>query len=96
MLKNKEIIEKIARDAKITQLQAAMALASLFNTVIEEFKKNGNKISFPKLGTFQKVRSNYKMIYNIQSKKKVKSRTKFRIKYTASTVLKKALNPTRD
>jgi DNA-binding protein HU-beta len=52
-MKRKQLVEKIAADSNITQVQADKALNSFINAVVETVKA-GEKISMVGFGTFER------------------------------------------
>jgi DNA-binding protein HU-beta len=51
-----ELVEKAAKDAKISKVAAAAALNSFMEGVTKALKKKGGKVTLVGFGTFQKVR----------------------------------------
>ena len=51
-----ELIEKMAKDAKITKVAAGVALESFIDGVTKSLKKKDDKVTLVGFGTFQKSR----------------------------------------
>ena len=51
-----ELVEKAAKDAKISKVAAAAALNSFMDGVTKALKKKNGKVTLVGFGTFQKVR----------------------------------------
>src|SRR4051812_32154219 len=89
-----ELIDKIAKDAKISKVQAGNALNSTIDGVVQSLKKGG-KVTLVGFGTFsvspRKARSGRKP----QAGSPIKIAARKVPKVSAGAELKKAVNPGR-
>lgn len=61
-----ELVSKIAREAKVTKVQANKAISAFFNGVTNSLKK-GKKVSFVGFGTFSVTKRKARMGRNPQT-----------------------------
>lgn len=61
-----ELVNKIAREAKVTKVQANKAISAFFNGVTNSLKK-GRKVSFVGFGTFSVTKRKARMGRNPQT-----------------------------
>jgi len=61
-----ELVNKIAREAKVTKVQANKAISAFFNGVTSSLKK-GKKVSFVGFGTFSVTKRKARMGRNPQT-----------------------------
>ncbi len=61
-----ELVNKIAREAKVTKVQANKAISAFFNGVTNSLKK-GKKVSFVGFGTFSVTKRKARMGRNPQT-----------------------------
>ena len=87
-----ELIDAIASGAGVTKADAERTVAAFFDIVVESAKK-GEKIAWPGFGSFSTSKSAARTGRNPQTGEPVKIAASTRMKFTASSTLKDALNP---
>jgi len=86
-----ELIEKIAKDAKLTKVQAGDALDSLINAVGATLAKNG-KVTLVGFGTFSVSKRAARKGRNPRTGKEITIKAKKVAKFKAGTELSKKVN----
>jgi DNA-binding protein HU-beta len=89
-----ELLEAVAKQSGTTKADAERVLASFFETVVKTSKK-GDKVSWPGFGSFSTTKTKARTGRNPQTGGAVKIPASTRMKFTASSTLKTALNPKR-
>jgi DNA-binding protein HU-beta len=85
-----ELIEKMARDAKISKAAAENALNSLINGVTRALKKN-QKVTLFGFGTFSVAKRKARTGRNPQTGEEIKIKASKAPKFSAGKVLKDAI-----
>jgi DNA-binding protein HU-beta len=86
-----ELIDKIAKDAKISKVQASAALNSAIDSVTASLKKGG-KVTLVGFGTFSVSSRKARSGRNPQTGEALKIPAKKVTKFVAGAELKKAVN----
>ncbi len=89
-----ELIETVSKTAGTTKADAEKVLAAFFDTVVKSTKK-GDKVAWPGFGSFSTTKTKARTGRNPQTGEAVKIAASTRLKFTASSTLKTALNPKR-
>jgi DNA-binding protein HU-beta len=76
-----ELVEKMAKDAKITKVAAAAALDSFIASVTKALKKKDGKVTLVGFGTFQKTRRKARKGRNPQTGAAIKIKAKNVVKF---------------
>ena len=79
-----DLIEKMAKDAKISKVAAGAALASFTDGVTKALKKKNGKITLVGFGTFKKVYRKTRKGRNPQTGELIKIKGKNVVKFKAS------------
>jgi len=87
-----ELIDAISKDAGVTKADAERTVAAFFDIVTKAAKK-GEKVAWPGFGSFSTSKSAARTGRNPQTGEAVKIAASTRMKFTASSTLKDALNP---
>ncbi|MGD9703536.1 MAG: HU family DNA-binding protein [Acidimicrobiia bacterium] len=87
-----ELIEAVAKKAGTTKTDAEKVLGAFFEQVVATGKK-GDKVAWPGFGSFSTTKSKARTGRNPQTGEKVKIAASTRMRFTASSTLKAALNP---
>lgn len=87
-----EIVEKIAKGAELTKVQAEKA-ASIFMDSIVEALKAGDKATFVGFGTFTAIEKAERIGRNPQTGAEVKISAKVAIKFKAGKAFQEAVQP---
>ena len=87
-----ELIDAIASEAGVTKADAERTVAAFFDIVVKAAKKD-EKIAWPGFGSFSTSKSAARTGRNPQTGEPVKIAASTRMKFTASSTLKDALNP---
>ena len=87
-----ELIDAISKDAGVTKADAERTVAAFFDIVVKAAKK-GEKVAWPGFGSFSTSKSAARTGRNPQTGEPVKIAASTRLKFTASSTLKDALNP---
>jgi DNA-binding protein HU-beta len=82
-----ELIEKMARDAKITKVAAGAALESFMGNVAKALKKRNGKVTLVGFGTFKKVYRKTRKGRNPQTGKQIKIKGRNVVKFKAGKSL---------
>ena len=86
-----EMVESIAKDAKITKAEAQAALDSVVGSVTKALKK-GQKVTLVGFGTFSTSKRSAREGRNPQTGKPIKIPAKKVAKFTPGKALKDAIN----
>ena len=87
-----ELIDAIANGAGVTKADAERTVAAFFDIVVQS-AKSGDKVAWPGFGSFSTSRSAARTGRNPQTGAAVNIAASTRMKFTASSTLKAALNP---
>jgi DNA-binding protein HU-beta len=82
-----ELIEKMAKDAKITKVAAGAALESFMSNVTKALKKRDGKVTLVGFGTFKKVYRKTRKGRNPRTGKQIKIKGKNVVKFKAGKAL---------
>ena len=82
-----ELVEKAAKDAKISKVAAAAALNSFMGSVTKALKKKDGKVTLVGFGTFSKVRRKARKGRNPQTGAAIKIKAKNVVKFKAGKKL---------
>ncbi len=85
-----ELVEAIAKEAKLAKKDAAAALDAVLTTVQKTLKK-GNKVTLIGFGTFQVVKRAARMGVNPATGEKIKIKAKKVVKFKAGSKLSAAV-----
>ena len=86
-----ELIEQMAKDAKISKAAAGKALDSFTDGVKKALKKKDGKVTLVGFGTFAKVHRKAREGRNPQTGVKIKIKARNAVKFTPGKALKKAV-----
>ena len=86
-----ELIDTVAKNAGVTKADAERTLGAFFDTVLATTKK-GDKVAWPGFGSFSTSKSAARTGRNPQTGEPVNIKASTRMKFTASSTLKAALN----
>lgn len=86
-----ELINKMAKDAKISKVAAGNVLDSFMNNVTKALKKKGGKVTLVGFGTFQKTRQKARKGRNPQTGAPIKIKAKNVVKFKPGKSLKAAI-----
>ncbi len=86
-----ELVEKMAKDAGISKVAAANALASFTEGVTKALKKKDGKVTLVGFGTFAKVRRKARTGRNPQTGEAIKIKASNVVKFKAGKALKEAI-----
>ena len=86
-----ELVEKMAKDAKISKAAAGKALDSFSDSVKKALKKKDGKVTLVGFGTFSKVRRKARKGINPQTGEKIKIKARNAVKFTPGKALKNAI-----
>jgi DNA-binding protein HU-beta len=86
-----ELVESIAKDAKISKVAAAAALESFMANVTKALKKKDGKVTLVGFGTFAKVRRKARKGRNPQTGAPIKIKAKNAVTFKAGKKLKDAV-----
>ena len=86
-----ELIEKMAKDAKISKVAASKALSSFTANVTKSLKKKDGKLTLVGFGTFQKTRRKARKGRNPQTGEPIKIKAKNVVKFKAGKQLKESI-----
>ena len=86
-----ELIENMAKDAKISKAAAGTALNSFVANVTKALKKKDGKVTLVGFGTFAKVRRKARKGRNPQTGAVIKIKAKNAVKFKAGKKLKDAV-----
>jgi DNA-binding protein HU-beta len=83
-----ELIEKMAKDAKITKAAAGRALDSFIDGVTKGLKKRNSKVTLVGFGTFRNVYRKTRMGRNPQTGEKIKIKGRNAVTFKAGKKLR--------
>ena len=86
-----ELVEKMAKDAKISKAAAGKALNSFTDGVTKALKKKDGKVTLVGFGTFSKVRRKARTGRNPQTGDAIKIKARNAVKFKAGKALKDAV-----
>jgi DNA-binding protein HU-beta len=86
-----ELIDAVAGKAGVSKADAEKTIGAFFDVVVASAKK-GDKIAWPGFGSFSTTKVAARKGRNPQTGETVKIAASTRMKFTASSVLKTALN----
>lgn len=86
-----ELVEKMAKDAKISKAAAAKALDSFIDGVTKTLKKKDGKVTLVGFGTFSKGRRKARKGRNPQTGAEIKIKASTVVKFKAGKKLKNAV-----
>jgi len=86
-----ELVEKMAKDAKISKAAAAKALNSFTDGVKGALKKKDGKVTLVGFGTFSKVHRKARKGRNPQTGAPIKIKARNAVKFKAGKALKDAV-----
>jgi DNA-binding protein HU-beta len=86
-----ELVEKMAKDAKISKAAATKVLNSFQDGVKKALKKKDGKIMLVGFGTFSKVRRKARTGINPQTGRKIKIKARNAVKFKPGKALKDAV-----
>ncbi|MGD8343666.1 MAG: HU family DNA-binding protein [Desulfobacterales bacterium] len=82
-----ELIDKMAKDAKITKVAAGAALESFMSNVTKALKKRNGKVTLVGFGTFRKVYRKTRKGRNPQTGRQIKIKGRNVVKFKAGKTL---------
>jgi DNA-binding protein HU-beta len=83
-----ELVENVARDAKVSKVAAAAALNSFMDSVSKALKKKDGKVTLVGFGTFSKVRRKARKGRNPQTGASIKIKARNAVKFKPGKKLK--------
>ena len=86
-----ELVETMAKDAKISKAAAGKALDSFSDSVKKALKKKDGRVTLVGFGTFSKVRRKARKGINPQTGEKIKIKARNAVKFTPGKALKNAI-----
>ncbi len=86
-----ELVEKMAKDAKISKVAAANALNSFMGNITKALKKKDGKVTLVGFGTFAKVRRKARKGRNPQTGEPIKIKACNVVKFRPGKKLKDAV-----
>ena len=86
-----DLIEKMAKDAKISKVAAGTVLDSFMTNVTKALKKKDGKVTLVGFGTFTKVRQKARKGRNPQTGAPIKIKARNVVKFKAGKALKEAI-----
>jgi DNA-binding protein HU-beta len=86
-----ELIEKMAKDAKVTKAAAGRALDSFMEGVTKGLKKRNSKVTLVGFGTFRNVYRKTRMGRNPQTGKKIKIKGRNVVTFKAGKTLREKI-----
>ena len=86
-----ELIEQMAKDAKISKTAAGKALDAFIEGVTQSLKKKDGKVTLVGFGTFSKVRRKARKGRNPQTGEAIKIKAKNVVKFKAGKKLQDAV-----
>ena len=87
----KELIDKMAKDAKITKVAAGVALESFMGNVTKALKKRNGKVTLVGFGTFRKVYRKTRKGRNPQTGEQIKIKGRNTVTFKAGKTLKEKI-----
>ncbi|HEY4333720.1 MAG TPA: HU family DNA-binding protein [Ilumatobacteraceae bacterium] len=89
-----ELIDAVSSKAGVSKADAERTVAAFFDQVVATTKK-GDKVAWPGFGSFSTGKRAARVGRNPQTGDAVKIKASTTMKFTASSTLKAALNPTK-
>ena len=86
-----DLIDKMAKDAKISKVAAGTVLDSFMVNVTKALKKKDGKVTLVGFGTFMKVRQKARKGRNPQTGAPIKIKARNVVKFKAGKALKSAI-----
>jgi DNA-binding protein HU-beta len=86
-----ELVEKMAKEAKISKVAAGVALNSFTDGVTKALKKRNGKVTLVGFGTFRKVYRKTHMGRNPQTGEKIKIKGKNVVTFKAGKTLREKI-----
>ena len=86
-----ELVEKAAKDAKVSKVAAAAALNSFIGSVTKALKKKDGKVTLVGFGTFSKVRRKARKGRNPQTGEPIKIKARNVVKFRPGKKLKETI-----
>ncbi len=86
-----ELVEAMAKDAKISKAAAGKALDSFVDNTKKALKKKDGKVTLVGFGTFSKVRRKARTGRNPQTGRKIKIKARNAVKFKPGKALKDAV-----
>ena len=86
-----ELIDKMAKDAKISKVAAGKSLDSFMSSVTKALKKKDGKVTLVGFGTFLKTRQKARKGRNPQTGAPIKIKARNVVKFKAGKALKDAV-----
>ena len=86
-----ELIEKMAKDAKISKAAAGAALNSFMGNVTQALKKKNSKVTLVGFGTFKKVYRKARKGRNPQTGQQIKIKGRNTVTFKAGKTLKETI-----
>ncbi len=86
-----ELIEKMAKDAKISKAAAGEALNSFMGNVTQALKKKNSKVTLVGFGTFKKVYRKTRKGRNPQTGQQIKIKGRNTVTFKAGKTLKETI-----
>ncbi len=86
-----ELVEQMAKDAKITKVAAAAALESFTASVTKALKKKDGKVTLVGFGTFQKTRRKARKGRNPQTGDVIKIKARNAVKFKPGKKLRDSI-----
>ena len=86
-----ELIEKMAKDAKISKAAAGEALNSFMGNVTQALKKKNGKVTLVGFGTFKKVYRKTRKGRNPQTGQQIKIKGRNTVTFKAGKTLKETI-----
>ena len=86
-----DLVEKMANDAKITKVAAAIALEAFMDGVTKALKKKEGKVALVGFGTFSKIRRKARKGRNPQTGEPIKIKACNVVKFRPGKKLKEAI-----
>ena len=87
----KELIDKMAKDAKITKVAAGVALNSFMDGVTKGLKKRNGRVTLVGFGTFKKVYRKTRKGRNPQTGEQMKIKGRNIVKFKAGKALREKI-----
>ena len=87
----KELIDKMAKDAKITKVAAGVALESFMGNVTKALKKRNGKVTLVGFGTFKKVYRKTRKGRNPRTGEQIKIKGRNTVSFKAGKTLREKI-----
>jgi DNA-binding protein HU-beta len=89
-----ELVEAVAKKSGVSKADAERTVSAFFDQVLATTKKGG-KVGWPGFGSFTTTKRAARVGRNPQTGEAVKIKASTTMKFTASSTLKAALNPSK-